>query len=346
MAYSCKIVTDSVSSRGHRLTTMTVTLPRIVLAEFNTHRVFSRNSASSRAIPVRKQLRSVVEDSFMPRQFGTAVGGMNAGPALSGKQLETAQYLWSKSMRKQVWAALQLTTSPDYIRREWRLFEGTLEGFVLEVAHRIEDPSHPIHRESLLWTSKGLTNRILEPFMWHTIIVTATEWENFFNLRTDKNAQEEIRTAAEMMRDAYNGSEPVEVHEGEWHLPFIQPDELEWAKANPEIACKAVAARCARVSYLTHDTGAVDIDKDIKLADRLASAGHMSPFEHVAQPFTSDEWYVREMMSQTAKVNRDLLSEGALSLLVDSTEFSGNFRGWAQFRRGLKGQQVFHPETD
>lgn len=341
MAFACRIVADSVTERGHRLTTMVVTLPRIVLAEFNTHRVFSRNSASSRAIPTRKQLQAIVDDYFMPEQFGTAVSGMNAGPPLEGVQLEVAQTLWRKAMRKQIWAALRLTTSPAYIRREWSGFKGSLDEFVLEIARRIEDPENPIHQESLLWTSKGLTNRLLEPFMWQTVIVTATEWENFFNLRTDANAQEEIRTAANLMLKAYTESTPVLLKEGEWHLPFIQPDELEWAKANPELARMAVVARCARVSYLTHDTGTVDIEKDIKLAKRLASAGHMSPFEHAATPIGEAEWGVRSEMANAVLHATEVLPEHVVKLLVDSTEFSGNFRGWAQYRRDLPNQQVY-----
>ena len=48
------IAADSINVKGKRITTFIVTMPRIVLAELNTHRVFSRNSASSRAIPFTK----------------------------------------------------------------------------------------------------------------------------------------------------------------------------------------------------------------------------------------------------------------------------------------------------
>ena len=63
---SAKIIADSKCPRGHRLTTFIVTFPRIVLAEFNTHRMFSRNSASSRAIPFKRMVKMLEENPFIP----------------------------------------------------------------------------------------------------------------------------------------------------------------------------------------------------------------------------------------------------------------------------------------
>jgi hypothetical protein len=100
----------------------------------------------------------------------------------------------------------------------------------------------------------------------------------------------------------------------EWHLPLIQPDELEWARANPQEACKVSAGRCARISYLTH-AGIRDLEEDIKLFDRLVSRGHMSPLEHVARPMSADEYA--------------------------TSHFSGNFRGWMQFRKMIPGEDNF-----
>jgi thymidylate synthase ThyX len=354
MAFACSIVADSISIIGrHRLTTMIITLPRIVLAELNTHRLFSRNSASSRAIPVRKQLKAIVQDTFQPDQFGTATSGMNAGPALEGNLYIQAKSLWDDAAASAVWYALCLTTSESYIEREWAAWSerdsedaDDFDEFVLDVAQRIEDKSHPIHDEAeLLWTTKGLTNRLLEPFMWHTVIITATEWENFLNLRTDINAQGEIRTAAEMMKQALDSSTPEELGEGEWHLPFIQPEEKEWAKQNPEIARKAVTARCARVSYLTHDKKVIDLEADVRLADGLAKNGHMSPFEHAATPFTKEEWNARNAMARVAREWGHNLPDYVTEELVHMTEFSANFRGWGQYRREQKNQRIFVKET-
>lgn len=353
--YACRVVADSAYMHNgvlYRLTTMVVKLPRIVLAELNTHRVFSRNSASSRAIPTRKQLRALVRAAFVPSSFGTAVGGMNAGPALEGELLETAIAVWGDALYSQMWYALCLTTSPDYVEREWEQWvleeNDDFGAFVMDVAARIEDKTNPIHNEQLLWTTKGLTNRLLEPFMMHEVIITSTEWENFFNLRTDENAQEEIRTAAVMMKEAYDSSVPEVLSEGEWHLPFIQPEEKEWAKQNPELAVKAVTARCARVSYLTHDTGKLDLNADYRLADSLGENGHRSPFEHAGEPFGAAEWSLRED-GIAALVNSPYATQVpdyVLKQTTKSLEFAGNFRGWGQARRRLPSEDVFQPQQE
>lgn len=349
MAYECTIVADSISSHGHRITTMIVTLYRGVLAELNTHRMFSRNSASSRAIPVRTQLRAIMKDTFRPEEFGTAQAGMNAGPALEGDLLITAQSTWDDAAASAVWYALCLTTSEKYIEREWAKWsedvDDNFDNFVLDIARRIEDKEDALHTEALLWTTKGLSNRLLEPFMWHTVIITATEWDNFFNLRTDENAQLEIRTAAKMMKEAYDASTPKLLEEGEWHLPFIQPEEKEWAKQNPEIARMAVTARCARVSYLTHDKKKLDLEADVRLAESLARNGHMSPFEHAATPFSKAEWKARNEMADVALKHDAELEEYITTQLVELTQFSGNFRGWGQYRREQANERVFVREA-
>lgn len=347
MAYACEIVADSVTKRGHRATTMVVTIYRGTLAEFNTHRDLSRNSASSRAIPTRKMIRALVEDPFVPVEFGTAQGGMNAGPPLTGKKLDTALGIWGDAALTQIWAALSLTTSPNYVQREWEKWvleqNDSFEEFVFDVIARIDNPKHSIHKlKSPLWATKGLTNRLLEPFMWHTIIATATEWDNFFNLRTDENAQLEIRIIAKMMKEAYDASTPKLLKEGEWHLPFIQEHEKKWARKNPQLAVKAVTARCARVSYLTHDKKIIDLGADYRLSDSLAKNGHMSPFEHALTPIPKDEWKTRMKMSKVAREAKHL-PDHVVAQMIDRNEFSGNVRGFAQARRDQANQRVFVP---
>ncbi len=134
-----------------------------------------------------------------------------------------------------------------------------------------------------LGVHKSLVNRLTEPFMWISTIISATEWNNFFRLRCHPDAEIHFQKIAGMIRDALKASTPVERLDGEWHLPLIQPDELD--KYTLEVLCKVSTARCARVSYLTHD-GRRDIDEDIKLFNRLANGsgfGHYSPFEMVAK---------------------------------------------------------------
>lgn len=278
---NARIITDSISPAGVRLTTIEVTFHRFVLAEFNTHRVFSRNSASSRAIPVEKQLKRVTFDPAFPLEWASEQPGMQGGTELEGDALDDAKKLFTD-----VWAS-----TIDKI------------GAYLEAR---PDKSERLH--------KSLVNRLLEPFMWHTVVVTATEWDGFWHQRCSPLAQPEIRAAAEaMLHDAYEASIPVPLGYGDWHLPFIQDDERE---LDVETQKQISVGRCARVSYLTHD-GRRDHSEDVALYTRLVEADpmHASPLEHVATPcFTCSD-------SQFD---------------FDHHQHLGNFRGWRQLRHQIE----------
>jgi len=153
-----------------------------------------------------------------------------------------------------------------------------------------------------LGVHKSLCNRLTEPFMWITVVMTATEWANFFRLRCHPDAEIHFQRIAGMIQDALGSSEPQKKCAGEWHLPYTVPDDFEH---DIEIVKRASVARCARVSYLTHD-GVPNIKKDVELFDRLSTGsgfGHWSPMEHVAQAS------------------------------ADPNERSGPFVGWLQFRK-------------
>ncbi|TAM88892.1 hypothetical protein EPN42_08495 [bacterium] len=262
MGFAARILLDSISPQGVRLTTMEVVFPRFVLAEFNTHRVFSRNSASSRAIPTAKLIERVIEDPVVPVEWGRNKRGMSASEVLGEAEEREGLGLW-------------LSARDAAVERARRLAE--------------------------LKVHKQVLNRILEPFLWHTVIVTATEWRNFFALRCTPNAQPEIRRAATLMREALDAGRPRPVERGAWHLPLIQDDE----RALDVERLKAISvARCARVSYLTHD-GERDLERDLELYERLSADRHLSPFEHVATPAEDDAFYA-------------------------------NFRGWVQLRRSIE----------
>ncbi len=266
MGYECRVEADSVSLDGHRLTTFVVTFPRFLLAELNTHRMLSRNAASSRAIPVGKRIAAIEADPFIPEAFGKNQKGMQANESLDA-------------------------TAARHAEGAWRLAAEN----AIAIARRLE----------VLGVHKQLANRVLEPFAWVTVVVSATEWNNFFALRCHPDAQPEFQKIAGMMKADFLTSKPEKLKYADWHLPFTHEAErrtfsFDWRKVS--------AGRCARVSYLTHD-GHADPVADITLAERLISSTpkHASPFEHVARP---------------------------------SKSRCGNFVGWHQFRYEIPGHQV------
>lgn len=309
MTFSARVILDSIGPNQARLTTFEVTLPRIVLAEFNTHRVFSRNSASSRAIPAKKMRERVANDPFIPKRWPKNQKGMQATEYLEGDDAQHALEHWQGA------AAHALAT------------------------HRHMDESLDVH--------KAITNRLIEPFLWHTIVFTTTELDNFFALRADPMAQDEIREATELIIEAYEKSTPMQLDAGEWHLPFVTKYDVHKDPHNgwfsSDVAggqrryfgagtsrspfedawlywARISAARCARVSYLTHE-GKRDLEEDEKLFDRLVLPGHMSPLEHPAMALTHAQWQ-EDTITAVEKWAFDRIPPG-------------NFWGWRQFRKTI-----------
>jgi thymidylate synthase ThyX len=265
---SARVLLDSISPGGHRLTTMEVVLHRFILSELNTHRAFSRNSASSRAIPVEKRLREYRDDPAFPLSYPAEQPGMQGGDELTGIARDEAEDLLNDIMR------MTNERVERYLSR------------------------HPNKAARL---HKSVLNRYLEPFLWHTVIVSSTEWQNFFDQRCSPLAQPEIRIPAEMMREALANSTPQAPRDG-WHTPLILPEEYETIPIKDRV--KVSVGRCARVSYLTHE-GVRDVAEDLRLYERLVSADppHWSPLEHVARPAVYPEYV------------------------------AGNFEGWVQLRQ-------------
>jgi thymidylate synthase ThyX len=309
LGFAARVLADSVASNGCRLTTLEVTMPRIVLAEFNTHRVFSRNSASSRAIPFEKQLLRIMDEPFLPIYWGVNQPGMQAYAELTKAEQVMARRQWKLALDLAILSLVPLAGGVNALK------DKSLQRR-LRARYKKYDPYNtglfgtPLPRG----VHKQTISRPLEAYMWHTVIVTATEWDNFWALRINKNAQPEIRRAAELMKQAYDASTPQRLRQGQWHMPLIQPDEQEWAVFNADEAFKVSVGRCARVSYLTHD-GIRDHSKDIELYEQLTSAGHMSPLEHVARPMSRKEFAI--------------------------APFSGNFRGWHQYRKDIPNEDNF-----
>lgn len=238
--YQAKIICDSISPVGARITTFELVYPRFIHGEFMTHRVFSRNAASSRAIPVKTFLKQVLFNRVDPLHWGANQSGMQASKELTGVKRFLAKKLWATAAVGVVCTAYLM---------------------------------------SKVGLHKQVANRILEPFQWMRTVVTATEWDGFFELRCHKDAQPEIQHLALMMRQAIEVSKPVA---RKYHLPYVNMNP-ETYKHYRELA-KISAARCARTSYVKFD-GEVPTDKDdLGLYNKLieATPAHASPVEHQA----------------------------------------------------------------
>lgn len=275
------------SGKVGALTTMTLTYPRCIHSEFMTHAMFSRNAASSRAIPIQKMMDDVRYSPFIPLHWGQNQSGMQAYAQIENKE-----------------QAIQ----------EWLLARDN----ALSSATKLKE----------LNLHKQIVNRVLEPWMWITVVVTGSSvaWENFFHLRCHEAAEPHMQKIAYMARDAYDAEEGTVLKYREWHLPFIKDEDRHAVEAQFNVDeddssyWKMLAAistgRCARVSYLTHE-GVRDIHEDIALHNKLQANGHWSPFGHIAEcdrlPRTK---YGRKEVSTSAE-----LPFGNLCL------------GWVQYRK-------------
>ena len=251
---SVKVIADSIGPSGIRLTTIEATYPRMIHSELMTYRKLSRNAASSRAIPVKKQLKRIWDNQACPEHWGINKPGMQADVEATGLRLWLGKKLWKLS-------------GLCVLAFAWMLMK--------------------------LGFHKQIVNRIIEPWSHITVIMTADQmgYANLFAQRDHVEAQPEFKVLARKMWVAYNQSTPKKLKTGEWHLPYVFSwDILEIEKWYPEDKAKQTEAlkrisvgRCARVSYLTHD-GARNLNDDIKLCNKLMTnkPGHWSPFEHVA----------------------------------------------------------------
>jgi len=263
MTITAKIIADSITEDDNRLTTMQLMYPRFIHAEFMTHRVFSRNASSSRAIPIAKMIESVRKNPAMPIHWGKNQPGMQANEEVNAYEMYRAKQIWLGAMDNACNSAQAL--------------------------HEFG-----VHKQ--------VANRLLEPFQHIHVVVTATEWDNFFALRDHPNAQPEFQKLAGQMHELYKTNQPLRVSYGDWHLPYTQESD----GAVPVRIIKS-AASCARVSYTNHEGKESTPEEDSKLYLRLIMADppHMSPVEHQAMAVPGDKFYA-------------------------------NFRGWRQHRWELE----------
>lgn len=254
MGIAARVELDSISPAGVRLTSFEVTMHRMILAEWNTPRVFSRNAASSRAIPIERFIEQVRRDPAMPVRIGKNGKGMSAHGPFEGTEKEDIERVWKL-------IGNQMTYFADYLE------------------------NRGVHKQ---WT-----NRLLEPWMWTSVVMSTCDVQNFFGLRDTPHAQPEMQMLAEAMKKAYTPSVPRRLDVGEWHIPFLQDtvihqripgspaiteDERLWTLRD---RLKLCVGRNARISYLRFGEDEPR-EKTFERHDTMAVSKHWSPFEHAA----------------------------------------------------------------
>jgi thymidylate synthase ThyX len=305
MTISAKVVADSVSATsGARLTTFELEYPRFVHAEFMTHRLFSRNAASSRAIPVKRAIELILENTAKPIHWGKNQPGMSAKEECEARIGADSEFY-------------------GYTRQEW--WEEARDAAILHAQGFDRSGYH-----------KQIVNRLLEPYSHIKVICSATEFDNFFHLRRHPDAQPEIRELADQMWLARENSMPVPLDQGEWHLPYFRDEYTSgfWTERQKDItsledAISISASCCAQVSYRKLDDS---LEKARDIYKRLVESQpvHASPFEHQATPieYGPDAPSPFEIKGVTHFTN--LARLGLPESIADA--WSGNFRGWVQHR--------------
>lgn len=204
-----KILADSLSKSGHRLTTFELTFWRPILPELSRHRVFSLSVRSSRATPVNTLIDEIQKSPWGPNEWGKNQPGMVAEDVFSNEKfIKNFEYVWYQTAN-----------------------------FCCQMAKSLNEVG--VHKQ--------IVNRMLEPYTCTHAVISGTEWKNFFKLRTASDSQPEMQDLANKMRKLFDEHEPVLLDDNEWHLPYItQKDRCELTSSE---CCKISAARCARVSY-------------------------------------------------------------------------------------------------
>ena len=284
---TAKVIADSISELGYRITTLELEYPRFIHAEFMTHRQFSRNASSSRAIPINKMIEMMHEQKPTPIYWGANQSGMQAGDEIS--DTEQAGKTWDWAKQRSIKSAVELRD---------------------------------------LGLHKQIVNRVLEPYQMIKVLVTATNFDNFFALRLHKDAQPEIQELARVMYDAIHTSVPVLLHDGDWHTPYY--DKGYWTKDSTgslETALKISCSCAAQVSYRKLDGS---LEKALAIYDKLVASEpvHASAFEHCATPLSRET------------------QDGVTHIRIDGIPCSGNFERWVQYRQLIKNHECREFKND
>lgn len=299
-----KIIAHSISDDDKELVTFELVFPRVILPEFNTHRLFSRNAASSRAVPIKSTIDMVYNTPAMLSRYGANQSGMqdygveHEEPIYyKGKTYATARELWAQQAK--------------------------------EVANM-----------AAVWADAGyhkqVANRILETFTKMKVVLTTTEMKNFFWLRDHPDADPTFEELARDMRRAYSESIATLLHKGDWHVPYYDKGQwIEVAGTGKDIhgvtlkeALDISVSCCAQVSYRKLDDSlekAERVVSRLNLGGDLSNPSHSSPAEHQGTPIINHREFCGHFKPGETAWHREL---GMMS---------GNFAGWIQYRQTIKG---------
>jgi len=312
------VLQDSITAAGSRVVTIEAEYPRFILAELNTHSAIEKNSSSSRAIPIFNMIAQLEDNKAVPVYWGKAKAGMQAGAELDKDNLSMAKDYWHSASRRAIRHAIRLSD---------------------------------------IGLHKQTANRLLEPFQLMKTVLTATDLDNFFNLRIHPDAQPEILMLAYKMYKAIQASTPRLLKDDEWHLPYIHTDrddkggimylsldsvgkETGYQEYTAYSACQISASCCAQTSYRKNDDS---LEKAVTIFDKLIGADvlHASPFGHLATPVLETQRIYTETghLDVERSVNcpeaPSTWQQGITHLRKDGQFGSGNLTGWVSYRHLL-----------
>ena len=309
-----EVILASTAKDSPPIYTLRMRYPRIIHAEVMTHRVFSRNARSSRAVPVQTMLDEIRNSPFVPWHWGANQKGMQAGEECD-ELVSFAHYLPGPLLKNQPQGVIK-----EVVRRSPR-------NAWLEACTRAADIAEGFMKAGY---HKQICNRLLEPFMWIDVLVTSTDWKNFLWLRDHEAAEPHIRDLARLVDVAIQETQPYSLEPGQWHRPYITGDDVDhWmdlcdAKSDFDLVLNKIsAARCARISYKPFD-GDASYERELERYDSLVSSDrvHASPLEHQAQACVTG------------------ISLGGHPMLPNSNrKLRGNLApGWNQFRKTIPNE--------
>lgn len=355
---NARIVGDSVSPQGHRITSYICTYPRFIHAEVMTHRLFSRNAASSRAIPYGKMVQSIKDDPFIPIAWQKGHKGMQGNDYLTNPlAIQHARNIWLLGAAE----AINMSRNLSILAGLDDTYEiGSYPNSMDKVFTDFEDDEY-------ISITKQLCNRPLEPFMWYTCLITATEYDNFFELRCPKyelsdgeiayskrdairfsngnedpifynkvkdyndidwlkesksGAEIHIQALAEAMWDARNESNPNKLKAGEWHVPF--GDNMEYSKINEYIVSQGHSG----LTQSKHEA----LHNEIKLKVAVARCARLS-----YMTFDGDIDYAKDIaLHDQLLASKHMSPTEHVALCTNDSNWYGNFKGWNQYRKILE----------